>query len=175
MLFQTLGVMIIAVGPKKTVHIFVKYPPLMLISAFSFWTIGPISPSSKCCNMSFKSKYLGVSFWHTWINVLLVSLTVPVVMLIIYSDLEGWRISYFVAFLCPVIGALPIIILQKFKCKICCNCSQISTKFTVLNIENLDRLTSIDEITKDNEHYDSEMDVIQICNHGLSMRYESSC
>ena len=172
-LFQTLAVNIIAAGPKNTWQIFIKYPALILISVFSFWTIGPISPSpkKKWCKIPLKSQYLGVSFWHTWINILLVIVTLSFLYTSFYLELNHYysrdlyysQISFvfkLIAVLFALGAALPILILQKLKCKCCCNCSQISTLFTVLNIENVDRLTSIYEILNDYVESDVEINVI---------------
>ena len=58
-------VLIKAIGPRNTGRFFVKYPHLLLISFFSFWTVGPMNNSSASSNHK-----IGISFSHTLKNVL---------------------------------------------------------------------------------------------------------
>ena len=68
-------------GFKETITIIGQFPGILLTPVFSFWVIGPIS-KLKCCvaetetttnstNSCWGNKKIGVSYVHTWINVVL--------------------------------------------------------------------------------------------------------
>ena len=54
-------------GARNALKVFVNFPGMYLISAFSFWMVGP--KSERCC--SFESDQIGISFCLTWFNVFL--------------------------------------------------------------------------------------------------------
>ena len=54
-------------GAKNALKVIVNFPGIYLISAFSFWMVGP--KSERCC--SFESEEIGISFCLTWFNVFL--------------------------------------------------------------------------------------------------------
>ena len=77
-IFQILGTLLVAVGFKKTFKIIINYPAMIITPMFSYWTFGPIkqdlqsTSKKKCCNnFVTKSQFIGISFWHTWINTIL--------------------------------------------------------------------------------------------------------
>ena len=69
-------------GFKETITIIWQFPGILLTPVFSFWVIGPIS-KLRCCvaertetttnstNSCWGNKKIGVSYVHTWINVVL--------------------------------------------------------------------------------------------------------
>ena len=77
-----------SLGFKQTISTIGQYPALILLPAFSFWTVGPMSSvlcfhgetcKSKNEDISNnlclgKSKTVGISYLHTWINVGLTTL-----------------------------------------------------------------------------------------------------
>ena len=68
-IFQAFITMWSSIGIKKTIKIIGEFPAMILTPAFSYWVFGPISSystSNWCCGGNNK---LGVSFFHTWINV----------------------------------------------------------------------------------------------------------
>ena len=73
--FQVLFTFVVAIGIKKTFKILTTYPAIFLMPVFSYWTIGPVKTVSTItfpfnC-FDYKRRYLGVSYWHTWINTLI--------------------------------------------------------------------------------------------------------
>ena len=74
MYFQFVLVLIVALGMKKALQIIKKCPEILLMPLFSFITIGPIQ--TQClkwdafvCNKMGNRKKIGVSYWHTLMNV----------------------------------------------------------------------------------------------------------
>ena len=78
----------LSLGFKQTISTIGQYPALILLPAFSFWTVGPMSSvlcfhgetckskNEEISNNSClgKSKTVGISYLHTWINVGLTTL-----------------------------------------------------------------------------------------------------
>ena len=74
MYFQFVLVLIMALGMKKALQIIKKCPEILLMPLFSFITIGPIQTQSLkwdafVCNKMGNRKKIGVSYWHTLMNV----------------------------------------------------------------------------------------------------------
>ena len=52
---------------EKTLKTVWQFPAIFLLPAFSYWVIGP---NSKLCCCGRSNKKLSVSFFHSWINIL---------------------------------------------------------------------------------------------------------
>lgn len=119
--------------------------------AFSFWTVGPMSSSNiiisynSCCG---KSKTVGVSYLHSWINVGLTtlgqfSLACLCLPKSFWTDYD-WNdfISVFVCSLPFLFSVIVMILIQLLSpCKNVC----FSTDRTLLNVENPFKTTHLQE------------------------------
>ena len=154
-----------AIGIKQTVKIITKYPAIFLTPVFSYWTIGPVKSvstvtSPKKC-FSFKRQYLGVSYWHTWINTLITMICTITGFFFYspdgYNDYIDYNLTIKITLL--LLGALPILILQFKKC-FCCNCCcNLPTNMTVLDVYHTEKLIPLEQINVDQNTV--EMDVSQ--------------
>ena len=82
-LFQAVTILMRTHGFKKAVSVFVEYPALLLMSMFSYWTVGSASKQSCFCGCSRGN--IIISYKNTWINVVMSAC--------------GYCIAYFVTWL----------------------------------------------------------------------------
>jgi hypothetical protein len=73
---------------EKTFKTVWQFPAIFLLPAFSYWVIGP---NSKLCCCGRSNKKLSVSFFHTWINILITisGMAIPVMEF----QIRGYKIS----------------------------------------------------------------------------------
>ena len=147
-----------AIGIKQTAKIITKYPAIFLTPVFSYWTIGPVKSvstvtSPKKC-FSFKRQYLGVSYWHTWINTLITMICTLTGSCLYAYEFAGILIPYIFAIL--FLGALPILIIQFKKC-FCCNCCcNLQTNMTFIDVYQTDKLITLEQINDDQNTIEME-------------------
>ena len=84
-----------AVGWRNTLKLIWRYPPMVLTSIFSYWTIGPIIKTSRqCCEHWFQRvEAVGVSFYHTFVNILLTSIGSLLCLLIVSINIHGVELA----------------------------------------------------------------------------------
>jgi len=140
------GILISSVGIKKALSVITKFPPILFVPMFSFWTIGPLrlSPFYKAFNG--KSQKLSISFWLSWANVLL-TLLGPICTLICTPNTSrslSWKLHETLS--CPILSlSILILVLIQFLdvCKNSCspycqsNCCPVR-KFTYMNVTDMD-------------------------------------
>ena len=138
--------MILSVGVKKALSATTKFPPIIFIPMFSFWTIGPPQLSS----FNGKSQEMSISFLFSWANVLL-TLLGPI-LTEICTPKHSTSIFLFTIWLYPMLylSILTLVLIQfldicKNSCSPCCqtNCFPVR-KFTYLNVTDMDM-----ELTKE--------------------------
>ena len=114
-------------GVKNALLITWQYPVIILTPVYSPWTIGPfnVMPAGSCFSaFSFKGKKIGVTFFHTWINVYITSAGVTVQLALSFLYVEHGFVDWMLLlyYLFPIVtslyffGILPIIHLQYDKC-----------------------------------------------------------
>ena len=91
--FQAFGALIMSCGLTGTMKIIVKFPPIILTSIFSIWTIGPVMSTKSICSGSCNNGHqkLGVSNCFTWIN-LLITLASGLVYVIRHNE-GSWDLA----------------------------------------------------------------------------------
>ena len=158
---QSVCVLCFTMGFRRSVSIIWKFPALLITPVFSLWTMGPINSSKQCCHWQiFKGKKLGVSYFHTWINIFF-SIIVGIISFAQFVTkgygLQGSPlISGIIVSLAIIIFYLPttifLILIQTIdNCKKCC-CSQWCithclpiTNRTILDTDKMDELIVIQE------------------------------
>ena len=143
-------------GLKVTMKTIYRFPSIILMPIFSLWTIGPITLTKSvcsicytcCCNIHQK---LGVSFYLTWINLLLTFASG-----FAYSSWH-WSGGIDTTIFCPcLIIAMIFLILLQFmdKCRGCCcpclpccdsYCYPV-TQFTYLDVNDMNAIITQDNI-----------------------------
>jgi len=61
-------ILVKAVGLKNTGRVIWRYPALVLMPIFSFWTTGPPKSSNSCCGYCQRSYSIEVSYFYTLLN-----------------------------------------------------------------------------------------------------------
>ena len=61
-------ILVKAVGLKNTGRVIWRYPALVLMPIFSFWTMGPPKSSNSCCGYCQRSDSIEVSYFYTLLN-----------------------------------------------------------------------------------------------------------
>ena len=140
---------------------------MIITPMFSYWTFGPIkqdlqsTSKKKCCNnFVTKSQFIGISFWHTWINTILSIICTATGLYFTHGFMPEFL--HFLPIL--IIGTIPIFIIQNFKCPN--RWFRIGKKMSVLDINQMEKLTHL-ELIKD-DHMDQEIEEgIEILNKCL--------
>ena len=74
-IFQAITVLCLALGSRSSISTIRDFPAIVLTPIITFWSIGPVSPTSASgCQMYSKNNLIGVSFWHTWMNLIISSI-----------------------------------------------------------------------------------------------------
>ena len=169
-------VLLTAIGLRKTFRLVTRYPGILFIAMFSFWTIGPVSKSkSKSCCQLFKQEKLGISVKHTWINFTLTLGCSGANSWLLASD-SGLSFSDFIAHsLVSLVPLLPLIFIVLItlvsilhgdslnNCWCCCcrhywcgckNC--VTTQYSVLNLVTMEEDTEMQEIMNKTPNFEEQ-------------------
>ena len=169
-----------SIGFKNTYKTLYRYPSLVILPIFSFWTFGPSGKLSRCS--SNQENRLILSIKHTWINFglsLIVSMIImPLVDIQRYEDdWSDW--DYFLRRrkICESIGAVSfcyiVVAFYTFACftpmpkflkPFCCNRTinlfDAKIKLTALDPSQPDRLIDFPEQTNDIEMNSTEQSTL---------------
>ena len=147
-------------GLKNAWKVITKFPAMIIIPMFTFWTFGPVMSNFSCKGINYKTEAdrIKISFWLTWINILLtvcgamifsrisvggkssmdnnISIFVPVWI--------GMLIDFLYVVFIPL--AIMIVIFIQFvdKCNFSCCCNYCLSncfpvkKLTYLDVNNMD-------------------------------------
>ena len=124
---------------------------MLILPMITFWTFGPVqsSYSKKYCDLVFRSNQIGISFFYTWINVVI---TCSISLGIYLADGEAF--TGFLLLLKPIMiitttifGILPILIFQlidsnNYK-QWCCLCYESRRKY--LCVDNMNEIFVVKE------------------------------
>ena len=142
--FQAITVLILGLGLRNTLSIIWNYPAIILSPLISHWTIGPTSfPESSQCSLNFqhnnKSKFISVSFRHTWVTFLLSTLggTVYCILCVPFKNVTNFcdiliQVCYIISYV--LVNFVSGIFLGIITGSYCCNCCK--TKITYMNVYN---------------------------------------
>ena len=134
---------------------------MLILPMISFWTFGPVqsSYSRKCCDIVFRSNQIGVSFFYTWMN-MVITFSISYIGWHIYianSHIGSYSRSYWYDGLFDVLvikplttlifGILPILIFQlidsnNYK-QCCCPCYESRRKY--LCVDNMNEIIVVKE------------------------------
>ena len=102
-----------AVGFKQALNVMYRFPALLLTSVFSIWSIGPASLKTfwKCGES--KNKFLRISFRLTWVNLIITSIGLIVIMFQVSLDTkEHWNNFFHGSGNDPPSGFLSVLLLM---------------------------------------------------------------
>ena len=166
-IFQAVTVLSLALGIRSSFSTIRDFPAIVLTPIITFWSIGPVSPTNSFgCQMYSQNNLIGVSFWHTWINLIISSIfgIGYTLQFLDYTEPDFWYGDggktktifeigflddpYQVGFQCVIMlhlfSIISLVLLQFLdKCKKCCclccetHCFPI-TQVTVLDTENIE-------------------------------------
>ena len=139
-LFQALTILVCTNGFRKGLSLFVKYPALVLMSTFSFWTVGSADQQSKCCCPGSSRGKIMISYKNSWINV---AITVCGIGIIVTFVKKHDYLLYLIISGPPLVFSIICFILvqtcPQSKANCCqsfnTNCCPLSHR-TVMNIED---------------------------------------
>ena len=168
-------VLLTAIGLRKTFRVVTRYPGVLFIAMFSFWTIGPVSKSkSKSCCQLFKQEKLGISVKFTWINLTL-SLGCTVANSWLLGSDSDLSFSAFIRSLFSLVSLLPLTFIVLItlisilhgdslnNCWCCCcrhywcgckNC--VTTQYSVLNLVTMEEDTEMQEIMNKTPNFEEQ-------------------
>ena len=161
--FQALSVLIYAIGLQKTLKIIARYPGIILIAIFSFWTAGPVVTLQSNCSLVFKNKTLGISTLYTWMN-LIITLVFSILHYIVFVEDEFYlTLLIFLILLYSIVLIILILIMHgdyitNCCCNSCCLCFKNChiTQYTVLDTSNMENDLKIQE------EINQRMDVVDL-------------
>ena len=85
-------------GWKNAGRLIWKYPAMILIPIFSFWTMGPPKTSNSCCGHCSRSDTIEVSYFYTFLNAIITIIVQSIFVFSIfipyfrcYLSLESWH------------------------------------------------------------------------------------
>ena len=172
-------ILILTVGPRRALSTMKTYPAIVLTSCFSFFTVGPVATASSCsAHFNGERRKIRISFFHTWINVIITFAGLSMIPsassinLYVENDLGVVSEDFYSNLLLlisftsvPVLvlgGVLPLILIQLLdRCQSCCCTSCL--RHNCLPIRNLAILDAdhIDQIqTEENLHYQQQLEMI---------------
>ena len=153
-IFQVLGVLIMSIGLKGTMKALYNFPPIIITSIFSIWTIGPPDSCSTCCNSKQK---LGVSFTITWMNLLLTFVCLQAYLFLFFNDVSVFNLILGPFYVSAIIYLILLQCLDKCwssgcwsPCRNCCDtyCYPV-IELTYLDVNNMDSIVTQDNIELD--------------------------
>ena len=134
-------------GFKKTAKLVWQYPAMLLTPIFSFWTMGPKKTASSkkaCCGCwSSNDMRIGISFFYTFVNILITISGSLFGILIIYQNPIFFQCSFFgpyclffrvVLTIISVLFPLAIIFTLVLKCTMKSQCCGVALS----NVQNFD-------------------------------------
>ena len=159
-------ILILTVGPRRALSTMKTYPAIVLTSCFSFFTVGPVATASSCsAHFNGERRKIRISFFHTWINVIITFAFMFIMPSA--SSMDFFRSGYDIDdydFLLRLIsltsvpilllgGVLPLILIQLLdNCACCCssccltNCYPIRVA-TQIHIDDIDQLQEVEAVT----------------------------
>ena len=113
---------------------------MILTPILAYWSIVPVYKKKLCAILlncqSDKSKHIGVSFGHTWVNFAISNFSGLAYFIVLYGLDAAYSFLYVVCVPFYLFSILTLLIIQKtIPC--CCTCSCLKTELTYLNVDHL--------------------------------------
>ena len=176
-------ILVLTVGPRRALSTMKTYPAIVLTSCFSFFTVGPVATASSCsAHFNGERRKIRISFFHTWINVIITfafmfimpsassmdfaSLSVKNNHLLDIDDYD-FLLRLISLTSVPILllgGVLPLILIQLLdKCQCCCcnscltnNCLPIKN-LAILDVDNVDKIQNVEDF-----HYQEQLELMNL-------------
>ena len=178
-------ILILTVGPRRALSTMKTYPAIVLTSCFSFFTVGPVATASSCsAHFNGERRKIRISFFHTWINVIITFAFMFIMPSASSMDIDSYdangngrneiNIANYEFLLrlisltsVPILllgGVLPLILIQLLdKCQSCCcnscltnNCLPIKN-LAILDVDNMDQIQNVEDF-----HYQEQLELMNL-------------
>ena len=113
---------------------------MILTPILAYWSIVPVYKKKLCAILlncqSDKSKHIGVSFGHTWVNFAISNFSGLAYFIVLFFRFGPSFLLFSVCVPFYLFSILTLLIIQKtIPC--CCTCSCLKTELTYLNVDHL--------------------------------------